>query len=87
MIWLGLGIADFVLTSYRTTPLSAIDFALLKSVWSILQVYLDIWQIVLVIVLFTGILDGPLIFLRSGLLDGLQAVTLWPLELLFKISH
>lgn len=66
MIWLGLGIADFVLTSYRTTPLSAIDFALLKSVWSILQVYLDIWQIVLVIVLFLAIVAGLVVLYRHA---------------------
>lgn len=66
VIWLGLGIADFVLTSYRTTPLSAIDFALLKSVWSILQVYLDIWQIVLVIVLFLAIVAGLVVLYRHA---------------------
>ena len=37
--------------------------------------------------LLTGVLDGPLYFLRDGLLDGLQAISLWPLELLLTPSH
>ena len=58
VLWLALGVADFVLTSYRTTPLSAIDFALLKSVWSILFVYLNLWQIILVVVLVLAVSIG-----------------------------
>ena len=65
-IWLGLAIADFVLTSYRTTPLSAIDFALLKSVWSILLVYLNIPQIILVGLGFLAIVVGLAILFRHS---------------------
>lgn len=48
-LWLGLGIANCVLLGYRTTPLAAIDFSLLLSVWSIMSVYLKVWQFVVIV--------------------------------------
>ncbi|HBB29670.1 MAG TPA: arylsulfatase [Clostridiales bacterium] len=50
-IWLGLGIANRVLLSYRTTPLGAIDFKIVKSALSIMPVYLNIFEIILIGVL------------------------------------
>lgn len=82
------GLAVFNIIPIPPLDGSKVVFSLLpqNTYWKLMR-YERYGMIVLVIVLFTGILDGPLIFLRSGLLDGLQAVTLWPLELLFKISH
>lgn len=51
-IWLGLGITNRVLLSYRTTPLGAIDFKIVKSALSIMTVYLSIFEIILIIALF-----------------------------------
>lgn len=39
-------------------------------------------MILLVIAMFSGILDTPLVFLRGKLLDGLQAVTIFPYTVL-----
>lgn len=39
-------------------------------------------MILLMAVLLLGWLDVPLIYLRSGLLNGLQAITMWPWDLL-----
>ncbi|MGE4353432.1 MAG: LTA synthase family protein [Oscillospiraceae bacterium] len=48
-LWLGLGITNCILQSYRTAPLTAIDFALLRTVWSILLKYLKPFQIAAVL--------------------------------------
>ena len=56
LIWLGLGVADCILLSYRVTPLAAIDFALLPSVLPILTVYLQPWQLVGIALLFLAAL-------------------------------
>ncbi len=48
-IWLGLGIGNRVVISYRTTPLGAIDFKILKSAISIMPVYLSLIEIILII--------------------------------------
>lgn len=48
---IGLAIANYVLLFFRITPLAATDFGLLTSVFSIMDIYLQKWQIVLVIAL------------------------------------
>ena len=66
IVWLGLGITNFVMLSYRVTPLSAIDFALLGSVFSIIGVYLNPVQIVLVCLGFAAALALlAVLFLRT----------------------
>ena len=50
--WLGLGISNCVVLSFRITPLGFIDIILLKSVWSIIHVYLNAWQLVLIFIAF-----------------------------------
>lgn len=49
-IWLGLGITNFIILCYRSTPLTAMDFYLLKSVASIFSVYLDTIKMIAIIV-------------------------------------
>lgn len=48
MIWLGLGFTNFFLLGFRTTPLAAMDFYMLKSVFGIIKVYLNTIQIILI---------------------------------------
>jgi phosphoglycerol transferase MdoB-like AlkP superfamily enzyme len=48
--WLTVSIANFVLQSFRSTPLSAVDFKLLFSVIYIMDVYLTVWQMILILV-------------------------------------
>lgn len=50
-LWLGLGITNFVILCYRSTPLTAMDFYLLKSVVGIIHVYLDSVKMVLISVI------------------------------------
>jgi phosphoglycerol transferase MdoB-like AlkP superfamily enzyme len=61
-VWLGLGVTNFVLLSFRTTPLTAMDFYLLKSVFGIINVYLNSIQLILIIVISTAVLVS-LVFL------------------------
>lgn len=53
--WLVLGIANAVIVSFRTAPLSGIDFAILHSCFPIMKTYLRTWQAVL-IAAFAGLL-------------------------------
>ncbi|MGN1286862.1 MAG: hypothetical protein ACI4XG_09800, partial [Bradyrhizobium sp.] len=48
--WLTISIANFVLQCFRSTPLSAVDFKLLLSVIYIMDVYLTVWQMILILV-------------------------------------
>lgn len=49
-LWLVLGIGDYILLGYRTTPLTATDFYIFKSVSEILHMYVNTFQIILAIV-------------------------------------
>lgn len=55
-IWLGLGVTNFVVQTFRNTPLSFVDFLLLPSVISVFENYLTIFQMVLIICLILVII-------------------------------
>ena len=46
--WLTLGVTNFVLLGYRTTPLSNVDFKIIKSALGLITVYLSTLQIILI---------------------------------------
>lgn len=48
--WLGIAIANSVLLTFRINPLSAVDFKILLSVFSIIGIYLSPLQIVLIVI-------------------------------------
>lgn len=54
-LFLTLGVANCILLFFRITPLAATDIALITSVFEIMQVYLTLWQIILMIVLLVGV--------------------------------
>lgn len=56
VLWLGLGITNFVIMTYRSTPLTAMDFYLLKSVAEIFDVYLDTIKLVLISIVLAVVL-------------------------------
>ena len=65
-IWLGLAVTNFVLLGFRTTPLAAIDFYILKPVFSIVKIYLTIPQMILIVVSFLAVIAGAvLVFLKA----------------------
>lgn len=49
VLWLALGITNFYLLGLRTTPLSATDFFLIRSVYLIISVYLTPVQVIMII--------------------------------------
>ncbi len=49
LLWIALGVTDFIMRCFRVTPFAATDLGLLESVWSIMLIYLEIWQMILII--------------------------------------
>lgn len=49
LFWIAFGVTDFVVRCFRVTPFAATDLGLLESVWSIMLIYLKIWQMILII--------------------------------------
>ena len=66
-LWLVLGITNAVLVALRVSPLSGIDFSILRSCLPIVKVYLRAWHVVL-IALFLGLIVwlAARLFKRSG---------------------
>lgn len=50
VLWLAFGIANFVVLSYRASPLTAIDLVLIRSVFSVLWIYFRPFELVLMAV-------------------------------------
>ena len=66
LLWIGLGIIECVIKGFRITPLTAVDFRLIFSVFSILHVYLNAFEIVLIVICILLVLAGlVLAFLKS----------------------
>lgn len=49
-LWIGFGIADFVLLKFRTTPFTAVDFSLITEAIPMIGLYLNTLEIILIIV-------------------------------------
>ncbi len=79
VVWLAFGIVNFTILDYRPTPFGIIDIQLLPSVFSIINVYLDPWQIVLLCVGAVLVL-GALVYLFIRVP---KATVVWKKTLLF----
>lgn len=44
-VWLTLGIINYIVLGFRTTPLSAIDFEVIKSALDVIPAYMSLWEI------------------------------------------
>ena len=62
VIWIAFGIVNFTIQGYRPTPFGIIDIQLLPSVFTIIHVYLDPWQIILLCIGAVAVIAG-LVFL------------------------
>ena len=61
-VWLGFGIANCVILMNRPSPFTISDLTILPSVISIITVYLEVWQIILIAVSIILALIGIVIF-------------------------
>ncbi len=61
LLWLGLGVANFILGFNRITPFAAKDFILLKTVFSIIPTYLGIGGTIACGVLLLSVIIGLII--------------------------
>lgn len=50
MLWVAMGVVNFVITSKRTTPFSVTDFALLGSIDDIIKKYLNPLELIMIII-------------------------------------
>lgn len=78
-IWLGFGITDYIITSFRLDPFTLNDFSLLKAAIPILPNYLGIWGIIgisagfIVLIALIIMLFIKLPSEKSGFLKGLKS--------------
>ena len=66
LIWFLLGAGNGIVLFFRTTPFSFSDLLVLKSVKSIITVYLKVWQIVLVGVFIAAVILGMFLLYRKS---------------------
>lgn len=66
LIWFLLGMINGILLFFRTTPFSFSDILVLKSVSSIITVYLKLWQLILIIAFFVLIILGLVLLYRRS---------------------
>ena len=90
MVWLTAYIS-LALAIFNIIPVSPLDgskvlFALLPdAAYAKLMRYERYGMALLTFLLLAGILDTPLEFLRDGLLNGLEAIGTWPVQLLLAL--
>jgi phosphoglycerol transferase MdoB-like AlkP superfamily enzyme len=66
VIWIAIGITDFVLLQFRTTPFTATDLKLIKSAIDIWDYYLKFYHIILIVIgIILLVFGGFVIFKKS----------------------
>ena len=83
LIWLACGITNCVLLGFRTTPFSAVDLQILSSVIDIINVYLNGFELTLIILAIITVVIGLIILFFKSMLALLD---LWNLLLNFQLS-
>ena len=85
LVWLILGILNYIVLSYRVTPFSAVDIKLFKSVASIVKQYLSGVEITLIIIAILALLAGAVVmWFRVPKIEG--KFRRWPYLLLVLAS-
>ena len=65
-IWAVIGIINGIVLNGRKTPFTAVDLTLVKSILPILNSYLELWQIVLIVILLiVAVIAGVCLYLYS----------------------
>ena len=66
LVWMIIGITDFVLLQFRTTPFTATDIMLIKSALDIWEFYLKFYHLILIGVVFILIVLGCIIVFKKS---------------------
>lgn len=70
VMWIILGVTNGVLVATRVTPLTASDFRLIDSAFSIMDKYFSVWQIILVVIgVIAALAVLVLLFFRAPKVD------------------
>ena len=66
LIWLACGITNCVLLGFRTTPFSAVDLQILSSVIDIINIYLNNFELALVVIaIITAVIGLIILFFKT----------------------
>lgn len=66
IVWLACGITNCVLLGFRTTPFSAVDLQILSSVMGIINVYLNNFELTLIVIaIFTALTGLTVLFFKT----------------------
>lgn len=64
LLWMIIGITDFILLQFRTTPFTFVDVTMIQSAIGIWDHYLTVWQLILIVLLFSAAVIGCVILFR-----------------------
>lgn len=64
LLWMIIGITDFILLQFRTTPFTFVDVTMIQSAIGIWDHYLTVWQLILIVLLFFAAVIGCVILFR-----------------------
>ncbi len=74
-VWIGCGIVNFVVLGFRVTPFAAIDFLMLKDVFSMIDIYMEKWQQIAVLILIIAVIVGLVfLFKKTPKIEGARYV-------------
>lgn len=65
LLWIIIGITDFILLQFRTTPFTFVDITMIKSAINIWDHYLAVWQLILIAVLLVAAIIGCVFLFRK----------------------
>jgi len=65
-VWLVFGIVNCIVLFFRTTPFSAVDFRLLDNAIDVVTLYLELWQLILIIAAIAAALAGVLYYFSKS---------------------
>lgn len=65
VLWIGIGVTDFVLLQFRTTPFTFVDITMIQSAIAIWDHYLTIPQLILIAVLIILVMIGGFFLFRK----------------------
>lgn len=65
ILWIIIGVTDFILLQFRTTPFTFVDVTMIQSAIGIWDHYLSVWQLVLIALLLIAAIIGCVVLFRK----------------------